>query len=112
MQAKTTLKTMDIESIVSREILDRSFNRSGLCAYCANKMLCVLSNDRGLVFDCCDYEPGEEYNSLLTFSTLGLSLYNDTEESAFGLCCECQKKDTCQLKDLSGGVWHCEEYIS
>ncbi len=110
MQTKTTLKTLEIESFVSRDILDRSFNRSGLCAYCANKMMCVLSEDKGLVYDCAEYEAGDECTPLLTFSSLSLSNDLDEQESPFGLCHECQKRDLCQLKDLSGGVWHCEEY--
>lgn len=111
MQAKTILKTMDIESIISRDILDKSFNKSALCAYCTRKLTCVLSEDRGLVFDCSEYEAGEETASLITFSSLGFSMEYDEEESPFGLCSECQKRDICQLKNLSGGVWHCEEYI-
>ncbi len=111
MQAKTILKTMDIESIISKEILDRSFNRSGLCAYCAKKMSCILSEDRGLVFDCSEYDAGEECTPLVTFSAIGLAMDHDDDENLFGLCCECQKRDICQLKDLSGGIWHCQEYL-
>jgi len=111
MQARTTLKNMDIESLVSREILDRSFNKSGLCAYCCKKMLCVISNDNGLVFDCSEYEAGEEYTPLITFSTLGISYGCDDDETLLGLCSECKKQSQCRLKDETGGVWHCEEYI-
>jgi len=106
--AKTILKRVDLESYIEREALDKSFNRSGLCAYCARKSNCCLTEDCGLVYECDDYDEGEFYPNPLTFSTLSLS--KEEEEYAFGLCTHCQIRDICQLKNISGGVWHCEEY--
>jgi len=105
------MKKMDIDCLVAREYLDRTFNRQGLCAYCSRKVLCVISNDNGLVFDCDEYDAGEECAPLLPFSTLGLS-FNDEEEeeTLYGLCRQCQKRDGCQLRKMSGGIWHCDEY--
>ena len=38
----------------------------------------------------------------------------DIEEESYdtlkGLCCSCKNRDTCTLKKLNGGVWHCEEF--
>jgi hypothetical protein len=27
-----------------------------------------------------------------------------------GLCLNCEDRETCTIRDLEGGVWHCEEY--
>ena len=27
-----------------------------------------------------------------------------------GLCSNCEERKTCTMRDLEGGVWHCEEY--
>lgn len=106
--ARTILKRVDLESYIKRECLDKSFNRNGLCAYCQRKYSCCLTDDCGLVFECDDYEPGDEAVVPLTFSTLDLGREDDVE--IFGLCSQCQIKDSCQLKNINGGVWHCEEY--
>jgi hypothetical protein len=111
MIAKTTLRKVDIQRYVSREFLDRSFNRSGICAYCSRKFDCCLSHEYGLVFECEDYDPGDDNALSVTFSTLGLSTDEEDYSYLNGLCRECQKRDICQLKDISGGVWHCDEFI-
>jgi hypothetical protein len=106
--ARTILKRVDMESYIKKDFLDKIFNRNGLCAYCQRKHVCCFTDDTGLVFDCDDYEPGEEAFVPLTFSTLDLGREDD--EEIYGLCANCQIKDICQLKNINGGVWHCEEY--
>lgn len=107
-KAQTVLKKVDLESYVKRDYLDKSFNRSGLCAYCTRRVSCSLSNDYGLVYDCDDYNPGDESAGTLLFSTLDLS--EDENDLTYGLCAQCQKRDLCQLKMINGGIWHCDEY--
>ena len=107
-KAQTILRKVDLESYVKRNYLDKSFNRSGLCAFCTRRIGCCLSNDYGLVYDCDDYDPGEENSSSLLFNTLDLS--EEEQQSGYGLCAQCQNKDLCQLKLINGGVWHCDEY--
>lgn len=109
MIAKTTLKSMALETAIPRDCLDRSFNRSGLCAYCERKFQCSLSGDFGLVYDCHDYQPGNDDVPVITFSSLKLSEFEEEEELT-GLCHNCQKRDICQLKNINGGVWHCVEF--
>ncbi len=110
MIAKTTMKKMEIGRVIAPEFLDRSFNRAGICAYCSRKFNCALSHDYGLVFDCDDYEAGEDNLPAVTFSTLALSLGEEEDDDLNGLCRDCQKRDLCQLKDISGGVWHCDDF--
>jgi len=110
MIARTTLKKMSLERVIPRDHLDRSFDRAGLCAYCSRKFNCSLSADYGLVFDCDDYDASDNEAPILTFSSIGLSESNDAEEYN-GLCHDCQKRDYCQLRKISGGVWHCQEFI-
>lgn len=107
-RTQTVLKRVDLETYVKRNFLDKSFNRSGLCAYCSRRITCVLSSDYGLVYDCDDYDPGEESTSAMIFSTLDMS--TEEQEPDYGLCSQCQNRDICQLKMLSGGIWHCDEY--
>lgn len=112
MIAKTTLKTVGFENFIPREVLDKSFNRAGLCAYCSHKITCVLSCDCGLVYECDDYETGEDASPAFTFSALALSMDDEDEDYGMnGLCAECQKRDICLLKNINGGVWHCDEFI-
>lgn len=110
MIARTTLQKFNIERVIPRESLDKTFNRSGLCAYCNRKFGCVLSNDYGLVFDCEDYDPSDCDVPVITFSTLALSSDSDEWDDDSGLCHNCQKRDFCQLKKINGGVWHCVEF--
>lgn len=106
--ARTILKRVDLESYIKQDFLDKSFNRRGLCAYCQRKHGCCLTEECGLVYDCEDYEPGDEMLAPLTFSTLDLG--KDDDGDTYGLCTQCQIKESCQLKNINGGVWHCEEY--
>ena len=34
----------------------------------------------------------------------------DALDTAMGLCCNCENRDSCTLQATPGGVWHCEEY--
>lgn len=107
-RTQTVLKRVDLETYVKRNFLDKSFNRSGLCAYCTRRITCCLSSDCGLVYDCDDYDPGEESGSAIIFSTLDCC--TEEPESEYGLCAHCQNRDICQLRLINGGVWHCDEY--
>ncbi|PKN79739.1 MAG: hypothetical protein CVU48_04460 [Candidatus Cloacimonetes bacterium HGW-Cloacimonetes-1] len=111
MLAKTIMNQANIESMVSKELLDRSFNKSGLCAYCSRNVNCVASHDNGLVYNCDDYEAGEETQGVNMFSRLDIAYVDDNEPILYGLCIKCQNRDVCQLKTINGGVWHCIEYI-
>jgi len=106
--ARTILKKVELESYVTRASLDKSFNRNGLCAYCSRKVTCAFNSSYGLVYDCEDYDAGDEATCSLTFTTMDLSL--EDEESEYGLCSQCQIRDICQLKKINGGIWHCDEY--
>ncbi|MDD4309153.1 MAG: hypothetical protein PHO32_02125 [Candidatus Cloacimonetes bacterium] len=106
--ARTVLRKVELDSFINRDILDKTFNKSGLCAYCQHKLACCLASSCSLIYDCDDYEAGEETNCLLTCSTLDVC--KDIEEG-YGLCAHCQNSSLCQLKRINGGVWHCEEYL-
>ena len=106
--ARTILRKVELESYIKRDFLDKSFNRDGLCAYCVRKHSCCLTGDFGLVYDCDEYEAGAEETNPLTFTTLDLGKEDDA--AVYGLCAQCQIRDICQLKNINGGIWHCEEY--
>jgi hypothetical protein len=106
--ARTVLKKVEMDSYIKRDFLDKSFNRSGLCAYCTRKVTCCLNDTYGLVFDCDDYDAGDEASCSLTFTTLDMCC--EDESSIYGLCVGCQNRDICQLKRINGGIWHCDEY--
>jgi len=105
---KTVIDKVEIEAYIDRKALDKAFYRTGLCAYCQRRYSCCQTDSPGLVFECDDCLNCEDNSVGLTFSLLELS----TEEPEYrGLCSECQDRSFCTLKDISGGVWHCDRYI-
>ncbi len=107
--ARIVLKKVELGSYIKRDFLDKSFNRSGLCAYCSRKVTCCINSSYGLVYDCDDYDAGDDSSCSLTFSALDFGKEEDGDE--LGLCSGCQNRDLCQLRKINGGVWHCEEYL-
>jgi len=105
---KTVLVKDELERFIKRDYLDRVFQSSGLCAYCERRHTCSLSGSFGLVYDCDDYQASADSSCGLEFSRL--EQRNEPQEY-YGLCAQCQNRDICSLKDINGGVWHCEEYI-
>ncbi len=105
---KTVIDKIELDAYIDRKALDKAFFRNGLCAYCERRFTCCQTNGQGLVYECDDYLEGEDISQGLTFSLLELR----SEETDYkGLCSECQNRSYCVLKDISGGVWHCDEYI-
>ncbi|MDD2596374.1 MAG: hypothetical protein PHO35_04980 [Candidatus Cloacimonetes bacterium] len=105
---KTIMLNENMEPFIKKDYLDRSFIHSGLCAYCARRESCSLSGSFGLIYDCDEYLPGDEASCDLHVSRL--KEVPDTDD-CHGLCVHCQNRDFCSLKNINGGVWHCEEYI-
>lgn len=108
ISATTILRKVDLERYVSPDRLSRAFRSSGLYAYCLRKSSCSFGSDPGLVYDCEEYEAGEDAVCGLLFSKIDLV---DKDQEIYGLCTQCQNVAICSLKDINGGVWHCEEYI-
>gem|GEM_PF-779444 len=105
---ETILVTDELERFIKREYLDRSFRHSGLCAYCMRNQTCSLSGSFGLTYDCDDYLASEEASCVLSITRLEQTHH---DEESHGLCNQCQNRDVCTLKNINGGVWHCDEYI-
>jgi hypothetical protein len=105
---KTVLVKDELERYIKRDYLDRSFRKSGLCAYCERRQSCSLCGDFGLIYDCEDYLASSEASCGLSFTRLEQV---EAPEEHYGLCAECQNRDFCSLKNINGGVWHCDEYI-
>lgn len=97
-----------MERFIKRDYLDRSFQRSGLCAYCERRQTCSLSGSFGLIYDCDDYLAAEGASCGLGFTRLEQA---DDNENGYGLCQQCLNRDVCSLKNINGGIWHCDEYI-
>ncbi len=110
MEAKIKLRQTEIEALVAHSLLNRSFNKAGLCAYCKRNPICTMSHENGLVFDCSDYEDGDTYLAAVPLSTLSYEFGDETESSCQGLCRNCSRQKSCALSSDPSGIWHCEEY--
>ncbi len=89
------------------EVLTKKNQRKGLCKDCARSENCSLNqNSENVVWDCDDYS-----DDAVTLSSVR-EKNNDTVQvnSNPGLCAFCIHSENCNLKQLEGGVWHCEEY--
>jgi len=110
MDAKIRLKQTEIESVIAHSLLSRSFNKTGLCAYCKRNTICTMSNESGLVFDCSDYEDGDTYRSAVPLSTLTYEFEVEEALELKGLCRTCHRQYNCALSSDPCGIWHCDDY--
>ena len=83
-----------------------------LCWTCNHRPTCV---NRGTaerpVFYC------EEFDAYIPVSQVSLGSASPAGSNGKkrsgqyeGLCCNCENRETCTIRDPEGGVWHCEEY--
>ena len=113
-QYKEELKK-SIQEDLKVELHSRINKRSGLCADCVRAESCTLShNSDATIWNCEDYENEE----VAPVPAAPKSEIQETKDAVIGdevvanpgLCPFCIHQDTCSLKNLEGGVWHCEEY--
>ncbi|MBM4023788.1 MAG: hypothetical protein FJ280_00045 [Planctomycetes bacterium] len=81
----------------------------GLCSTCNNSFLCTRRNEILFPVHFC-----EQFDDAVPIpSRRKAPVAADAEavlDVAMGLCCNCQSRGSCTLRDSPGGVWHCEEY--
>lgn len=89
---------------------------SGLCSTCKNCSDCTFPRDAHKpVFYCEQFEierPSPIRTARKKRAELAESDAVEAEEatSFFGLCSDCECRNTCVFPRPEGGVWHCEEY--
>lgn len=91
----------------------------GLCSTCNKDSLCTFPRDQSRpVMQC------EEFDGIIPAPAKKArgesSLSNDSLDSShseahqpgthMGLCCNCEKRETCTFPKPESGVWRCEEY--
>ena len=97
------------------KVISKTSKRKGLCLDCIRSENCTLSHNlEEIVWNCEDYEnedvSGEKFEQITPKKYELESKIIPAEESTPGLCAHCIYKETCSLKGIDGGVWHCEEY--
>jgi len=88
----------------------------GLCLTCKNAPGCTFpSAHKRPVFYCEEFEiektpPGGTAVKDGLQSTDSNPVRADDSTRFFGLCSDCEGRNTCVFPRPEGGVWHCEEY--
>ncbi len=107
--------TKSLKEEVKVELRSRINKRNGLCADCVRAESCSLShNSDATIWSCEDYE--NEVIAPVAANTKSRETEspkleeNTAVESNPGLCPYCIHNENCSLKNLEGGIWHCEEY--
>jgi len=82
----------------------------GLCSTCNSSAICTRRADMKLPVLFC-----EEFDDSAPLRANRRKVPASSEEdaaldTAMGLCCNCENRDSCTLRHSPGGVWHCEEY--
>jgi hypothetical protein len=97
------------------KVISKTNQRKGLCLDCVRSESCTLShNIDEVIWNCEDYE-NEEIGDVQTEQVGSLNQNYEIKatpsaEQNPGLCAHCAYAETCSLKQVDGGVWHCEEY--
>lgn len=94
---------------INLEVFSKKNQREGLCKDCVRAEDCTLShNTKDVIWDCEDYDnlASQELHQTRTEP----KAEKVTAKSKPGLCPYCAYKDSCSLKSVEGGIWHCAEY--
>ncbi len=90
----------------------------GICENCANAAGCVfLGSEKRPVYYCEEFRLELfESSAKPQYKTKSSAVEKKTDgqvasDLAQGLCCDCENRSFCVLRESSeGGVWRCEEY--
>lgn len=93
---------------------------SGLCSTCQNSSDCTLPRDAHKpVFYCEQFEierpapirtAGKIRSPMADSRSASEAVEAEEATSFFGLCRDCECRNTCVFPKFEGGIWHCEEY--
>jgi hypothetical protein len=96
---------------VSKKVASR-----GLCSTCKHADACASSRDPDeLVLHCEEFE----VEGPLPMAVAGKEraarnrppvTQNEDSAEHYGLCRNCENRETCLFPKPEGGIWHCEEY--
>lgn len=82
----------------------------GLCSTCNSSPICTRRAGMKLPVLFCE-EFDDSAPRLPNRRKVPASSQEDVVlDTALGLCCNCENRDSCTLCHSPGGVWHCEEY--
>ena len=109
MRAHTIENTedRDVDSLPEET---RRIAEAGLCRTCRHRLHCtVLAHATKPIMEC------EQFEVVSTMPQhvpeLSPHVYTaEPDRRFFGLCMNCEHRDTCLFAKRNGGVWHCEEY--
>jgi len=82
----------------------------GLCMTCNSSSTCTRRKGMKLPVLFCEEFDGWTPLDVKNEPTPFTEDEQITPDAAMGLCCNCENRGSCTLRDSPGGVWHCEEY--
>jgi hypothetical protein len=88
------------------------FSSRDLCSTCSYAPGCInQASEEKSVFQCEEFSlppsPPSAFPEVNSGTNGDLALSGDKSE---GLCCNCGNRQSCGMRLVEGGVWHCEEY--
>jgi hypothetical protein len=84
----------------------------GLCSTCSSAPGCShQASVKGSIFQCEEFSlspppPHAFFEGRPKTNGDRMQGGNESE----GLCCNCGNRNSCGMRGVDGGVWHCEEY--
>ncbi len=84
----------------------------GLCSTCNSQAICTRRNGITLpILFCEDFDDSTPLDIAGGARPIiaGEKTAVDVD-AAMGLCCNCGNRESCGIRPVEGGVWHCEEY--
>ena len=84
-----------------------------LCWTCSHAPTCMYRGAADKpVFHCEEFDACVPVSlvSLQNASRITSNGEGGSDKYKKGLCSDCENRETCTLRHLEGGVWHCEEY--
>lgn len=83
----------------------------GLCVTCNNVSDCSYRSLRKTDAIYCDmFDANHGTVGKANPYSIRTTDYSEEPLESRGLCVNCAHRDTCQISNRQGGVWHCEEY--
>lgn len=105
---RTDTMTRPSGSVLTDE--KRKIAQAGLCRTCRHVGNCtLLAHATAPVHECEQFEVVSAVRR--SVPELARNVYTaEPDRRFFGLCMNCEHRETCVFAKRNGGAWHCEEY--
>jgi hypothetical protein len=90
--------------------MEKTKSLPGICPSCNNIETCASRPGYRLpVYYCEQFDSSPE--SAAEMPAVSAAEAKEKINIALGLCCNCDKRNSCIASLTPGGIWHCEEYF-